>query len=77
MDLAERAAAAKECDHASSCRSGQGLEQVPGRVVEEEDALEGNQRAEEEGMGKGSVLERGGKVVDIGAEQEPLNKHVS
>jgi hypothetical protein len=43
LDLAQCATAAQECDRASNRCSGQSLEQVPGGVVEKEDALEGNQ----------------------------------
>lgn len=65
-------AATNECDRTDSCHRGQDLEQTPGGVVEEKDTLNSRQRGKEDDMGDRSRLERGGKVVEVDTEEEPL-----
>ena len=72
LNLTQCAATAHECDRTSHTYSGEDLEQVPGCVVEEENALEGDKRSKEDGVGERCRLEGGGKMVDIGTEEEPL-----
>lgn len=74
LDLAEGLGAAEEDGDADDADDGQGLEQVPGAVVEEEDALHGDDGAEEGGVGDGGRAEGLGEVVEVGAEREPLGR---
>jgi hypothetical protein len=50
LHLTQCAATAQECDHASHSRGRQELEQVPRSVVEEEEALECDQRSDKDGV---------------------------
>lgn len=74
LHLTQCAAAAHERDRANGRRSGQGLEQVPRCVVEEEDALEREKRAQKHSVRQRRGLECGGQVVEVGAEVEPLQR---
>ncbi len=70
--LAQSLRAAQDGNGAHDARDGQHLEQVPAAVVQEEDALHGEDRPEE-----GSVRQRGGadgllQVAEVRAENEPL-----
>lgn len=72
MNLAKGAAAANKCDRADGSCGWQGLEEVPGSVVQEEKSLEGDQRSEENGMRNWGGLKGRRKVVHVGAEEKPL-----
>lgn len=65
LDLRQRAATADESHKANDSRGGQGLEQVPGGVVQEEDTLDRKDRPEEDGMRDGRIAQCLAKVVGV------------
>lgn len=74
LNLTQSATATEECDRTNSCSRRQGLEQIPGSIVEEENTLKGKERAQENSVWKRRGLECGGKVVHVCAEEEPLQR---
>ena len=72
LHLAEGLGAAKEGRGANNANRRQDLEEVPAAIVEEEDALHGHDRAEEDGVGDGRAAESLGDVADIGTKDKPL-----
>lgn len=72
LDLTESTAAADECDGTSHRDSRKDLKEVPGGIVQEEDALDGKEGAEEDCVGKGCRLESSREVVQVDAEDQPL-----
>lgn len=68
----QRTATTNECDRTGSCHRGQDLEQVPGSVVEEENTLDSGQGGKEDGVRNRSGLESSREVVEVDAEEEPL-----
>lgn len=77
LHLAQRLGSAQEGDQADGANRGQGLEQVPAAVVEEEDALHGNDGTEKGDVRDGGASEGLLDVRHVGAEREPLKDTVS
>ena len=74
LDLAQSTAAADECDGSDHCDSREDLEQSPGSIVQEEDALDGEKGAKEHDVRNRSRLQGGRQVVDVDTEEEPLEQ---
>lgn len=72
LHFRQRSAATDVGYDAERGQDGQCLEQVPGGVVEEEDAFDGDDRAEEEPVGQRRVRERFGEVCEVAANLNPL-----
>jgi hypothetical protein len=72
LNFTKGTASANEGDSSSSSDSRKDLEQIPGSIVQEKDALNGEERAKEDGVRKRRRLDRCREMADIGAEVEPL-----
>ncbi len=66
LNLAQRLGAAHDGDRADGDNDGQGLEQVPGSVVEKEDKLNAHDRTKEGGVRDGSGADGLGQMVGVG-----------
>lgn len=71
LNLGERPASADEGYETDETCGGQGLEQVPGGIVQEEDALHCKYRAKEDGMRNGRIAQSLAEVVYVGAQCQP------
>jgi hypothetical protein len=74
LDLGKRPASAQERDEPDNASRRQRLEQVPARVVKEEDALHGENRAVEERMRHRRSTQCLAKVARVGAQGRPHNQ---
>lgn len=72
LDFAQRATATDKSDGTSQGNSREQLEDVPGGVVQEEGALDGDQRSQEDSVRQRSRFQCGGKVVEVDTQEEPL-----
>lgn len=71
LNLTQRSAAAKEQNSTDNGSGGKRLEEGPARVVEEEDALHGDNATEEETVGHGAGAHGLGGMVNVGTQHEP------
>lgn len=71
LDFTKSLAAAQESDGADQTSRRQDLEESPGRVVEEEDKLHGNDAAKEQSVRDGSSVHCLGDVAEVCAEEQP------
>lgn len=72
LHFTQRTATTDKGDRTDNTHRGEDLEQVPRCVVEEEDPLKCDQRSEEDGVRERGGFQCGRKVVNVGAEEEPL-----
>jgi hypothetical protein len=72
LDFREGSAPGQKGDQAKSQQNGQGLEEVPAGVVEEEDGLDADDGTDEEAVRDGRVRQGFGEVVEVASEEEPL-----
>ena len=72
LHLGERPATAQEYQGANAQRHRQYLEQVPRSVIEEEQALHGDNRAVEQHVCDRCLTEGSGEVVGVCTNKEPL-----
>jgi hypothetical protein len=71
LHLCKGTASAKEENQANNASDGQGLEQVPARVVLPEDKLHAGDATNEQRMADGCGGKGFGQVIEIGAKQAP------
>lgn len=74
LDFTQSAATADECDGSGHCDGREDLEESPRTIVQEEDALDGEEGAKEHNVRDRSRLQGGRQVVDVDAEEEPLEQ---
>lgn len=72
LNLTKGLGSAEEGDNANKGGNRQGLEEVPAHIVEVENQLHRDDRAEEDSVRDGSSRESLLKVCDIAANSEPL-----
>lgn len=74
LHLTQCTTTTNECDSTSRGNGGKQLEKVPGCIVQEESSFDRDQRAEEDRVGNRGGFECGREMVEIDAEEEPLEE---
>lgn len=72
LHLAQRLGAAKKGNSRNHSHYGQGLEQVPRAIVQQEDALHGHDGPEKQRVRDGRVAHGLLRVGQVASEQSPL-----
>lgn len=74
LNLTQCTATTDKCNSTSRSNGGEQLEDVPRGIVQEEDSFDRNQGSEEDSVGNRSGLECGREMVEVNAEEEPLEQ---